>query len=132
MLNPLRTRARVRLPAEWERQAGVMLTWPHAGGDWGDSLEAAHADFVALAANIARFQPLVIACADQALAEHIETDLKGVGIERGQFALVICPSNDVWARDHGPLTVYKEEQGRPLLLDFGFNGWGGKYAHDLD
>ena len=22
------------LPAEWERQSGIMLTWPHAETDW--------------------------------------------------------------------------------------------------
>jgi agmatine/peptidylarginine deiminase len=40
------------------------------------------------------------------------------------------PSNDSWARDHGPITVL--EQNQPRLLDFQFNGWGGKYPHDLD
>ena len=43
------------------------------------------------------------------------------------FAL---PSNDAWARDHGPITVLKN--GRRTLLDFVFNGWGDKYPNDLD
>ena len=30
---------RVRLPAEWEPQSGVQLTWPHAGTDWAPLLE---------------------------------------------------------------------------------------------
>ena len=33
------TRGSVRLPAEWEPQAGVMLTWPHAATDWADELQ---------------------------------------------------------------------------------------------
>jgi agmatine/peptidylarginine deiminase len=40
------------------------------------------------------------------------------------------PSNDTWARDYGPITVI--EKGTPILLNFGFNGWGGKYPCNLD
>jgi agmatine deiminase len=39
-------------------------------------------------------------------------------------------TNDTWARDFGPITV--EDEGRPLLLDFGFNGWGLKFPANLD
>ena len=28
-----------RLPAEWEPQSGVQLTWPHAGTDWAPMLD---------------------------------------------------------------------------------------------
>jgi agmatine/peptidylarginine deiminase len=39
-------------------------------------------------------------------------------------------SNDVWARDHGPITVFRD--GAPVHLDFIFNGWGGKFDATLD
>jgi agmatine deiminase len=39
-------------------------------------------------------------------------------------------NNDTWARDHGGITVYKN--GKPLVLDFAFNGWGGKFEAGLD
>jgi agmatine/peptidylarginine deiminase len=40
------------------------------------------------------------------------------------------PLNDTWARDHGAITVI--EKGKPVLLNFRFNGWGMKFAacHD--
>ena len=28
-----------RLPAEWEEQDGVLLSWPHADSDWSDDIE---------------------------------------------------------------------------------------------
>ncbi len=40
------------------------------------------------------------------------------------------PSNDTWARDHGPLTVFIDN--KPVLYDFTFNGWGGKFEAGLD
>ena len=40
-------------------------------------------------------------------------------------------SNDTWARDHGFITV-EEFDGTKVLLDFQFNGWGQKFAAELD
>ena len=40
-------------------------------------------------------------------------------------------SNDTWARDHGFITV-EESDGTKVLLDFQFNGWGQKFAAELD
>ncbi|MGH8184807.1 MAG: agmatine deiminase family protein, partial [Rhodanobacteraceae bacterium] len=30
----------LRLPAEWEPQAAVLLAWPHSGTDWAARLDA--------------------------------------------------------------------------------------------
>lgn len=40
-------------------------------------------------------------------------------------------SNDTWARDHGFITLIDDE-GHARLLDFRFNGWGEKFAAELD
>ena len=40
------------------------------------------------------------------------------------------PANDTWARDHGAITVIIDN--RPVLYDFSFNGWGLKFAANLD
>lgn len=37
---------------------------------------------------------------------------------------------DVWLRDTGPVFVH--EGGRQLAVDFGFDGWGGKYLYPHD
>src|SRR5690606_23324547 len=37
---------------------------------------------------------------------------------------------DTWARDHGPITLFRD--GSPVVADFGFNGWGLKFAADRD
>ena len=40
------------------------------------------------------------------------------------------PTNDTWARDHGGITVL--EDGKPVVYDFTFNGWGLKFAANYD
>jgi agmatine/peptidylarginine deiminase len=119
-----------RLPAEWEPQSGVMLTWPHAGGDWADRLDTVEPVFLAIAAAIARRENLLLNCSDRQQAERLREALLDEGIDSARLYLHLTPSDDTWARDHGALTVM--ENGRPLLLDFRFNGWGNKYPCELD
>jgi agmatine/peptidylarginine deiminase len=41
-----------------------------------------------------------------------------------------CPMNDTWARDCGGISVW--EGGDKAVVDFIFNGWGLKFASNLD
>lgn len=114
----------IHFPAEWAPQSAVQLTWPHKGTDWADSLEEVLPCFVDIARTILNYQDLIVVCADPA---EVKASLKGVADDR--LHLVQLPSNDTWARDHGPLSVFID--GTPTLLDFRFNGWGEKfYAED--
>jgi agmatine/peptidylarginine deiminase len=119
-----------RLPAEWEPQAGIMLTWPHAQSDWAEALEVVEPVFLAIASAIARREDLLVNCAAGGQAERIRGTLSAQGIPEHRLFLPLMPSNDTWARDHGPLTV--KVNGRPRLLDFRFDGWGNKYPADKD
>jgi agmatine deiminase len=116
-----------RLPAEWEPQSGVLIAWPHAATDWAETLVEVETVYIAIVAAICRFETCVIVACDP---ENISLQLKTAGIPLDRIRLYAIPTNDTWARDFGPITVYDEK--RPLLLDFGFNGWGLKFACDLD
>lgn len=105
-----------------------MLTWPHDRGDWGGHLPDVEKVFVAMATAIARYETCLVVCRDENHRQSVQSLLQQ--IPRDQLVLAIAESNDVWARDHGPLTVMCQEE--PLLLNFRFNGWGGKYRADLD
>jgi agmatine deiminase len=124
------TDCRTYLPPEWAPQSGVMLTWPHARGDWAANLGTVEPVFVDLACHITRYEKLLIVCEDDAHRQRIDEQLSGQAYNPDRVRYVTSPSNDTWARDHGPLTVICS--GEPHLLDFQFNGWGGKYAADLD
>jgi Peptidylarginine deiminase and related enzymes len=116
-----------RLPAEWEPQDGVLLAWPHADSDWYDSLADVVPVFVRIAAAISRFERLLIVAPEIA---PVREQMHAAGVDTARAAFFPVATNDTWARDFGPVTVL-ESQG-PVLLDFGFNGWGLKFAADLD
>ncbi len=127
MTNSLPSRT---LPAEWAPQSGVMLTWPHAHGDWAPNLEAVEQVYLQLVQAIARHELVLLVCYDNAHRQQVKQRLHAAAIAPSQIRYAVQTSNDSWARDHGPISVI--ENGRPRLLDFQFNGWGGKYPHDLD
>jgi agmatine deiminase len=120
----------IRLPAEWESQSAVMLTWPHPDTDWQPWLNIVEPVYVEITRQIGSHEKIIIACHDSDHKDHVETLLLQQNIPLAQFRLYIAPSNDSWARDHGPITILAD--GKPELLDFTFNGWGNKFPADLD
>ena len=101
-----------------------MLTWPHAHGDWAPRLSQVEPVFVDIARQVSRREQALIVCYDAAHRARVRELLAGAGIEANRLQLRIAPSNDTWARDHGAIPVMCRDE--PTLLDFGFNGWGGK------
>lgn len=121
---------RLQLPAEWAPQSAVMLTWPHSHSDWQPWLKRVEPVFTEIAYQIAKRQKVLISCWDDEHAAHVRRLLLDRKTPEQNLRLFIVPSNDTWARDHGPITVMQE--GKPVLLDFGFNGWGKKYDANFD
>ena len=93
-----------RLPAEWEPQWGVQLTWPHAKTDWAPMLEEITATYEEMAREISK---------------------------REELLTVRERSDDTWARDHGFISLV-DDLGHRRLLDFCFNGWGEKFPASQD
>ena len=108
-----------RLPAEWEPQWGVQLTWPHAQTDWAPILSEITATYEEMAREIVKREELLI------IAPESE-DLSPLTSH-----LLSLPSNDTWARDHGFITL-TDDNGHHRLIDFRFNGWGEKFPAELD
>ena len=98
------------MPAEWEKQSAVQLTLPNEHTDWAPILPEITAVYEEMKREISKREPLIIV-----------DDI---------------PHNDTWARDHGFITVEESPAaGQPssiILLDFCFNGWGGKFPAELD
>ena len=117
----------IRLPAEWEEQDAILMAWPHEGTPWKPFLDQACrtvAQIIAAASHHGRIL-LVTETPDHTRHYLQATD---VTMERVRLIPVTC--NDTWARDFGPVTIL--EDGHPVLLDFQFTGWGGKYPHHHD
>lgn len=114
------------LPAEWYPQSGIQLTWPHAGTDWAYMLDEVQECFINIAREIAKRELLLIVTPEpEEVEKHIAATVNMVNVR-----FLKCETNDTWARDHGAITMIDVDA--PSLLDFTFNGWGLKFASNLD
>ena len=117
------------LPAEWHQQAFVQLTWPHKDTDWALVLADAIECFCEIARHIVEHEPLIIVAQ---YPNEAKTELKKRNIDTANITFVQCSTNDTWARDHAYITCIDEKQGKAILNDFQFNGWGLKFAANHD
>ncbi len=115
----------IHLPSEWAPQSAVMLTWPHAKTDWKPILDEVVPCFVSIAKEILKRENLLIVC-------DCINDVKAAlgSVDYAKIIFREIPSNDTWARDHGPISVLVN--GDTFLLDFAFNGWGLKFPANHD
>lgn len=116
----------INFPAEWAEQQFVQLTWPHIDTDWAYMLDEVQTCFKNIAREIAKRQQLLIVTPD---VEDVRRQIADE-VNMSNVRLVQLPSNDTWARDHGGITIF--DNGKPVILDFQFNGWGLKFASDKD
>ena len=119
----------MRLPAEWEPQGFVQLTWPHEETAWYELPKVLDC-YVQIARAITRYEPLLIVCRDSAECKA-DMAARGFSPEGLPIRFVECPLNDTWARDHGAISVIGDDGGK-CIEDFVFNGWGLKFGADLD
>ena len=128
------TERKRRMPAEWEPQSMVQLTWPHKDTDWAPMLPEIIAVYEEMAREISKREDLLIVA-----PEDILPNLSPLTTHLSPLT-----TNDTWARDHGfitvveetfsdiPLTSHLSPLTSKVLLDFCFNGWGEKFPADLD
>ncbi|MEI6563107.1 MAG: agmatine deiminase family protein [bacterium] len=116
-----------RYPAEWEEQDGVLLAWPHEGTDWKPYINQARETFARIIAEASHHGQVIVVTTTP---DEVHTVLRHTAALSERVHCFPIPSNDTWARDFGPITII--ENDRPVLLDFLFNGWGGKFHANFD
>ena len=115
-----------RVPAEWERQEAVWLSWPVNRDTWPNHFEPIPAKFAEIAAAISRFE-IVRINAEGKLHREIYKLLDAAGAVSRNVELFDHPVNDSWCRDHGPIFVKNDRTGEVAITDWEYNAWGGKY-----
>ncbi len=103
-------------------------TWMAFGASkkvWGKKLlPEVQRNLATIARSIAKYEPVSMLVRQSELA--FAKQLMGSKVE-----LIVCPLDDLWMRDTGPVFVVTENGGK-AAIDFNFNGWGEKqdFAND--
>jgi len=114
------------MPAEWEPQEAVWLSWPHRHATWPGAFRPIPEKFAEIAAQISRREKVRINLA-RPLRRQAQVLLNRAGADPANVELYDHPTDDAWCRDHGPIFVVNDRTGEVALTDWKFNAWGRKY-----
>lgn len=111
---------------EWAPQEAVLMALPNENTDWNYIIDEARLQYERI---IKAFTDenvhVVLICDDPDYARSLLGKCR-----QDKITFISLDYNDTWTRDYGPITVMKDDRIR--ALDFGFNGWGLKFASDKD
>ncbi len=113
------------MPDEGEEHLRTWMAFGASEAIWGRKLlPEVQRNLAEIALTIARFEPvtMLVRQADKALAQSLMGD---------RVELLVCPLDDLWMRDIGPVFVVNE-CGEKAAIDFNFNGWGNKQVFERD
>lgn len=112
------------MPDEGEPHLRTWMAFAGSANIWGELLAPVQRDLARVANAIVRFEPvhMLVNPTDVARARKLMDP---------RVSLVECALDDLWVRDSGCVFV-KNAAGERAGVDFNFNGWGDKQAHERD
>jgi agmatine deiminase len=119
------------MPDESQTHEGTWLQWPHNytyGEGYKESLESI---WIEMAKALFLDETVHIVAYDEDEVNYIENLLIKENVEMNRVNFYTFPTDDVWARDNGPIFAFDEKENLKIL-DWGFNGWGEKAPYRKD
>ena len=117
-----------RMPAEWEPQAAIWLSWPHNRLTWPDTqLSKVRRTYANLIRALHTGQTICLLVNDARSESQASEELAGHGVDMTLVRIFRVPTCDTWIRDYGPTFVQHPESGETAMVKWRFNAWGDKY-----
>ena len=123
-----------RMPAEWEKQEAVWLSWPHNKADWPGKFAPVPWVFVEIIRHIVKYERVRLAVKDVKAKEDAKAHLQRSEVDLKKIDFYIIPTNRGWMRDAGPMFIVNHHKGGHSkgINDWQFNGWAKYPNHKLD
>lgn len=115
------------MPAEWEKQEAVWLTWPHNWETWPGKVAAVEEVYAQFVVALHTGQKVNILVDDKDMEQEAQAKLKTHKVDLKQVLFRHIPTVDSWIRDYGPTFVVSKKEKKLALVKWIFNAWGNKY-----
>jgi agmatine deiminase len=121
-------------PPEWAKHEATWLSWPHKEESWPGKIDSIFPRYVEFIKYLALSEKVRINVRNQEMKDFALKHIEEGGADLSKIEFYFNPTNDAWCRDHGPSFLINEnEEQAKVIVDWGFNAWGGKYPpFDLD
>lgn len=113
-------------PEESSLHEGTWLQWPHQyqhGITYRNRVEQTWID---MTRELRKNENVHIIAYDETEKQRILKLLQKAKVPLTNIDFKVHKTDDVWVRDNGPIFV-KDQNGKLLIVDWGFNGWGEKF-----
>ncbi|MFY7827743.1 MAG: agmatine deiminase family protein [Flectobacillus sp.] len=115
-------------PPEWHPHVATWLTFPHNEASWqGNKRHLMYSQYFGLIKAISKGEKVGLNVNDETLKNFILGELPKYEIDLNQIEILVNPTNDAWCRDHGPAFLINPETKERMIVNWGYNAWGGKY-----
>src|SRR5207253_10276499 len=117
-----------RMPAEWEDQEAIWLTWPHNQLTWPDGMLAeVERSYVEIVRALYTGQKIKLLVRDSESEGRVRLALEREDIALTQVDFILQGTEDSWIRDYGPTFIVNDERRQLAMVKWIFNAWGNKY-----
>src|SRR5882672_1671831 len=114
-------------PAEFEKHDSTWLSWPHKEASWPGKIQSIYPAYSFFVKLLAQSEKVNINVADEAMKSVASSHLEKAGADLSKIQFHFNPTNDAWCRDHGPAFLVNRKEKKKIVVDWGYNAWGGKY-----
>ena len=120
-------------PAEWEKHTATWLSWPHKEASWPGKIDTIYPVYAKFIKTLTEGELVNINVNDEQMKEQALLYLNAEKADLSKINFFLFPTNDAWCRDHGPAFLINPKEHKKMIVDWGYNAWGGKYPpYDLD
>ena len=117
-------------PPEWHPHQGTWISWPRPEGiSFPGRYNEAIADIAGLIRVLVPREEVHLNVANDNYRRIVTDFLKSRRVPMRRVFFHLIPTNEAWARDHGPAFVLRQRRKKveAAIVDWDFNAWGGKY-----
>ena len=114
-------------PAEWHPHTATWLSWPHKEASWPGKIGMIYPKYCEFIKVLTEGELVRINVGDEQLKAFAKQQLTAAGVDLTRVEFFDFVTNDAWCRDHGPAFLINEELKQKVIVDWGYNAWGGKY-----
>lgn len=114
------------MPAEWEPHEATWLSWPNfCSISYPLGIEGVYEELLEIIRILALGELVYLNVAFEGEREWILNRVDSHTASQIRFQDI--PTCEPWNRDLGPTFLVNREAGQRLGVDWGFNGWGGRF-----
>ena len=117
-----------RMPAEWEPQKSVWISWPHNKNDWPGMFEKIPNVVGKIIKYLANDQRIDLLVNTNKSMHETRKQLKRTGCKLSNVKFHKIKTDRLWLRDSGPIFLINKKTRKKIMLNFKFTAWS-KYKN---